>query len=175
MPKRARNKRRPRVSTESSGHAFSGRTLSGWGGRRAGAGRPRLRARHQASEPHLPRPSITIGRPILVVARFVDGLRFDIGADRRRRIANDQRRPTDIDRAVARALSLAHERGDFRILDVQVRRDAIHLVIEATDKLALARGMQGFQVSAARGINRAARRSGSVFADRYRARPRAAK
>jgi hypothetical protein len=56
-----------------------------------------------------------------------------------------------------------------------VRRDAIHLVVEANDKLALARGMQGFQVSAARGINRAAKRSGRVFADRYRARPRAAK
>jgi hypothetical protein len=107
----------------------------------------------------LPRPSITIGHAVHVVARFVDGLHTK----------------ASLDTAVARALSLTHERGDIRILDVRVRRDAIHLVVEANDKLALARGMQGFQVSAARGINRAAKRSGRVFADRYRARPRAAK
>lgn len=47
------------------------------------------------------------------------------------------------------------------------------MLVEAKDKLALARGMQGFQISAARNINtvlgpdRYRRRRGSVFADRY--------
>jgi hypothetical protein len=47
------------------------------------------------------------------------------------------------------------------------------LLVEAEDKLALARGMQGFQISAARHINTALRtdpyhrRRGPVFTDRY--------
>ena len=44
----------------------------------------------------------------------------------------------------------------------------LELIVEADDKVALARGMQGFQVSAARAINRQAGRHGAVFADRYR-------
>ena len=46
----------------------------------------------------------------------------------------------------------------------------IELVCEAADRNALARGMQGFEISAARALNRAAGRRGRVFADRYRAR-----
>lgn len=49
-----------------------------------------------------------------------------------------------------------------------VRSSRLELVVEADDKVALARGMQGFQVSAARSLNRAARRHGNVFPDRYR-------
>src|SRR5262249_34460536 len=50
-----------------------------------------------------------------------------------------------------------------------------HVLCEAEDKYALARGMQGFQISAARHINRAVsrrrreQRRGQVFADRYHA------
>lgn len=68
----------------------------------------------------------------------------------------------------------AHDRGDFRILEHQVtgRRDhddhGIELVVEAEDRVALARGMQGFQVAAARALNALAARRGTVFADRYR-------
>jgi hypothetical protein len=52
-------------------------------------------------------------------------------------------------------------------------RTHVHMLVEAKDKLALARGMQGFQISAARNINtvlgpdRYRRRRGPVFADRY--------
>ena len=49
-------------------------------------------------------------------------------------------------------------------------RSRLELIVEADDKLALARGMQGFQVSAAKSLNRAARRRGTVFPDRYRMR-----
>src|SRR6266508_1457189 len=47
----------------------------------------------------------------------------------------------------------------------------IELVVEANDRIALARGMQGFQVAAAKHLNRLRGRKGTVFADRYRARP----
>ena len=76
--------------------------------------------------------------------------------------------------AIARALDLSLARADFRIVHLGVRlraRDAqLELIAFARDRLALARGMQGFQVSAARSLNRAARRTGCVFPDRYRAR-----
>ena len=44
-------------------------------------------------------------------------------------------------------------------------------MVEASDRIALARGMQGFQVAAAKHLNRLRGRRGSVFADRYRAWP----
>ena len=137
------------------------RARNNWGGRREGAGRPRSarRARTHAhpSEPHKPRPAIAARQPLVVVARFV-------------RAVNGNH----VNGAVERALDLSRERADFEILELRVRRDAIHLVVEATDRRALARGMQGFQVSAARGINRAAKRRGTVFVDRYRANVRRA-
>jgi len=49
-----------------------------------------------------------------------------------------------------------------------VRAARLELVVEADDKVARARGMQGFQVAAARGLNAACRRRGTVFPDRYR-------
>jgi REP element-mobilizing transposase RayT len=60
----------------------------------------------------------------------------------------------------------------FRIVHISLQGTHVHLLVEAQDKAALARGMQGFQVSAARNINTALgdgvrRRRGKVFADRY--------
>jgi REP-associated tyrosine transposase len=43
------------------------------------------------------------------------------------------------------------------------------LLVEADDERALARGVQGFEISAARRLNRAVGRRGRVFADRYHA------
>jgi len=64
-------------------------------------------------------------------------------------------------------------RENFRIVHLSIQRNHLHLIVEADDKLALARGMQGFAISAAKHINSAirdrhgARRTGAVFADRY--------
>jgi hypothetical protein len=134
-----------------------------WGGARDGAGRPRAGAR--SSEPHKTRPELA--RPelarrrarVLVIARFEDAAARRVAARR-----------VDLASAIARAIELSRARADFRIVQLAARADRVELVIEATDKHALARGMQGFQVSAARGVNRAARRTGRVFVDRYRAR-----
>jgi len=51
-----------------------------------------------------------------------------------------------------------------------VRKRRLELVVEADSALALARGMQGFQVAAAKHWNRARGRTGTVFPDRYRPR-----
>jgi hypothetical protein len=71
--------------------------------------------------------------------------------------------------AFAPALARSLARTDFRIIRLAVRAREIELIVKATDARALARGMQGFQVSAARSLNRALRRKGNVFPDRYRA------
>jgi len=59
----------------------------------------------------------------------------------------------------------------FRIVHFSVQATHIHLVVEADDKLALARGVQGLAVRLARAVNRLLRRRGRVFAERYHARP----
>lgn len=72
-------------------------------------------------------------------------------------------------------MALSRARIDFRVLHFALRVGAdttqLEMIVEARDRHALARGMQGFQVSAARSLNRVARRTGRVFLDRYRARP----
>jgi hypothetical protein len=73
-------------------------------------------------------------------------------------------------RAIRRAIQTSLGRDDFRIVELEVRTTRLELLVEADDKAALARGMQGFQIAAARYLNRAARRRGPVFPDRYRAR-----
>ena len=125
-----------------------------WGGARAGAGRP---AKHAiVSEPHKRRPALSARHPVHVVARVVPALR-SFGSRRTWRA---------IERAVNRSLM----KSDFRIVHVALAHRRVELVVEADDRLALARGMQGFEVSAARAINRALHRAGCVFADRYRPR-----
>jgi hypothetical protein len=60
-----------------------------------------------------------------------------------------------------------------RRVHVSIQRTHVHMLVEAENQRALARGMQGFQISAARNINTALgvdkyrRRRGPVFADRY--------
>src|SRR5207244_3858827 len=62
-----------------------------------------------------------------------------------------------------------------RIVHFSVQGNHIHALCEATNRDALARGMQAFQISAAKAINRvrskrAGRRvTGRVFTDRYHA------
>jgi hypothetical protein len=128
--------------------------MNSWGGARAGAGRP---AKHAiASEPHKRRAVLSSRHPVHVVARVVPRLR-SFGSRRTWRAVH---------RAVARSLA----RSDFRIVQVTLVARRIELVVEADDRVALARGMQGFEVSAARALNRALGRTGCVFVDRYRPR-----
>jgi REP element-mobilizing transposase RayT len=73
-------------------------------------------------------------------------------------------------RALRTAIGRCGERAFFRIVHISVQRDHVHLLAEADGKVALARGMQGFAISAAKRLNRAiGRRKGQVFAYRYHA------
>jgi putative transposase len=126
------------------------------GGKRKGAGRnpigPRAGSRHDE------RPAVKPYHALHVVMRVVP----TVGNMRRRSIY----------KAVRDASIIAALRERFRIVHISIQRTHIHMLVEADNKLALARGMQGFQISAARNINTALRvgarrRRGKVFADRY--------
>ncbi|MCE9572631.1 MAG: transposase [Deltaproteobacteria bacterium] len=120
------------------------------GGKRPGAGRPPRGPR--SSEKHKARPPIDARHPLHVTIRACPALRL-------------RRRAGWL--AVRRALEVTYRRHDFRICHVSVQATHIHLIVEADSHVALARGMQGFQIACARRFNALARRRGAVFADRY--------
>jgi REP element-mobilizing transposase RayT len=126
------------------------------GGKRKGAGRkpkgPRAGARHDS------RPEIDEASVLHVVLRVTP----EVG---------NLRRPA-LYRALRDASLTAAMRERIRIVHISVQRTHVHMLVEAEDKEALGRGMQGFQISAARNINTAlgdkyGRRRGKVFVDRY--------
>jgi REP element-mobilizing transposase RayT len=126
------------------------------GGKRRGAGRkPKGR---RANERHAARPHFKPYHPLHIVMRVAPS----VGSLRRRKLYKAMR-----DATITAAL-----REYFRIVHISLQRDHVHLLVEAEDKAALARGMQGFTISAARHVNTALgdgkhRRRGNVFADRY--------
>jgi REP element-mobilizing transposase RayT len=58
----------------------------------------------------------------------------------------------------------------FRVVQFSVQADHLHLIAEATDRVALSRGMAGLSIRLARTINRVLGRRGNVFSDRYHSR-----
>jgi REP element-mobilizing transposase RayT len=128
------------------------------GGKRRGAGRKPKGSR--AGEQHAARPELKACHPLHVVMRVVPA----VGSLRRRKMYKALR-----DATITVAL-----RERFRIVHISLQRTHVHLLVEADHKAALARGMQGFLISAARNINTALgdgrrRRRGKVFIDRYHA------
>jgi hypothetical protein len=143
------------------------------GGKRKGAGRPKRGAR--ASERHKTRPKLSAYEPVHVVMRARPGL----GSLRSHAVFRAIKEASFTafahdDRAVRKhGASSATKRLEraFHIVHLSIQRRHIHLIVEASDRLALARGMQAFGISVARQINAALGRSGPVFADRYFPRP----
>jgi putative transposase len=130
------------------------------GGARPGAGRPKRGER--ASERHMKRPPLSKHDVVHVVIRAVR----EVGFLRRRHMY----------KAVRRALVATSARESCRIVHLNIEGSHIHLLVEASHRIALARGMQAFQISAAKHINAAlsarldSRRRGQVFRDRYHAK-----
>jgi putative transposase len=128
------------------------------GGKRTGAGRlPRGR---RAGCSHKKRPFLHERFPVHVVLRTVAA----VGNLRRRCVYHAIREAT---------ITVARREG-FRIVHLSIQRTHVHLLVEATNSAALGRGMQAFQISAAKQLNVAIskgrpgpRRRGTVFPDRY--------
>ena len=127
------------------------------GGKRKGSGRKPKGKR--AGSKHDARPVVKPTHALHVVMRVVDA----VGNLRRRSMY----------KAVRDASVVAAVRERFRIVHVSIQRTHIHMLAEAENKEALARGLQGFQISVARNINtmlgtdKYRRRRGKVFEDRY--------
>ena len=109
------------------------------GGKRRGAGRKP--AGSKSRECHAARPDFKATQPLHVVLRVVP----EIGSLRQRAMY----------KAIRDASVTALLRERFRITHISLQRTHIHMLVEAKDKTALARGMQGFQISCARNINSA--------------------
>jgi REP element-mobilizing transposase RayT len=73
-------------------------------------------------------------------------------------------------RVIRACIASGRERFGFRLIELGVQGQHLHLVCEADDARALARGMQGLSVRLARRLNRHLGRSGTLLADRYHSR-----
>ena len=133
------------------------------GGKRPRAGRPVSPGRYRASERHRTRPAITKATPVHITLRVVPQLQV--------------LRTGDTYKAIRRAMLCIYRRRDCRIVGISIEQSHVHLLVEAHDKTALARGMLALQISAAKRLNAAIskrrglsfenRRRGQVFDDRY--------
>src|SRR5262245_30344118 len=122
-----------------------------WGGARKGAGR---KPKNQvAGVSHRPRADRKARHPAHVTLKLRQHL------------------PRLRQKAEYAALRAAFVKGKnrfgFRLCHYAVLNDHLHLICEATDRVALRRGLQGLAVRIARALNKLWRRKGTVFADRY--------
>jgi REP element-mobilizing transposase RayT len=125
-----------------------------WGGKRRGAGRKPKGERAGVS--HAKRPRLCVRHPVLVTLRLREGLpslRYD-----------------DSHEVLRRAFDASSEGEAFRVVEYSAQSNHVHLIVEAQDERALARGMNGLASRIARALNRLWRRRGRVFSDRYHAR-----
>lgn len=128
------------------------KTRFAWGGHRRGAGRKRAKG---GSFGHARRPVHAERHPVHVVMKA-----------RYRSLRTQFVFPT-VRRALAEA---TRKRADFRIVQFSVQGDHLHLIVEASDRVALSRGLQGLAIRIARGVNRLVKRTGKLWAERYFAR-----
>ena len=127
-----------------------------WGGKRAGAGRPRKDGRSDKGMPHLRRPVLASRFPVHATWRMAP----TVWNLRSRRSWN----------ALAPAIYASQPDG-FRVVHFAIMGNHIHLLVEASDRVRLARGMQGLGVRIAVRMNRMmGHRRGRVVGDRYHAR-----
>jgi REP element-mobilizing transposase RayT len=123
------------------------------GGARPGAGRKRLAPR--PGVPHRTRPAHDPRHPVHVTVRAA---RLPLSL-----------RSRPVFHAVRDALACA-SRQSFRVIAFSVQADHLHLVVEADAASRLRSGLQGLAIRAAKAVNHALKRRGTVWADRYYAR-----
>jgi REP element-mobilizing transposase RayT len=129
------------------------RRRTGRGGPRVGAGRPRGKRSivHHVRREVLPRDC-----PAHVTLRV-------------RTSVPSLRRGTFV-RELRRAFRESCIRDGFRVAHFSIQRDHLHLLVEATGKQALGRGMKSIGPRVARAVQRVFRRSGPILRGRYHVR-----
>jgi REP element-mobilizing transposase RayT len=111
--------------------------------------------RARRSSPHSRRPVHAERHPVHVTMRA----RADVPS----------LRSAAIFRNLRRALA-AGSKEWFRVVHFSVQSNHVHLIVEAVSTVALSRGMQGLAVRCARAANRAMKRRGSVWDERFHGR-----
>jgi REP element-mobilizing transposase RayT len=124
------------------------------GGVRRNAGPKRLCDRDRVS--HRPRAALKKRHPLHVTLRLVPGL-----PTLRSRSTHD---------ALLDALVAASDRHGLRVIHYSAQSNHLHLICEAEDEVALARGMKALCVRVARALNFEWLRKGQVFEHRYHCR-----
>ena len=127
------------------------------GGKRPGAGRPRKDGRRgmPPGMPHLPRPAMASRFPVGVTWRMEKGV-WNLRSQRCFKV-------------IQRAMYAGGQRDDFRLVHFAVLGNHIHLLVEASDRERLMRGLQGLGIRIAKRLNQRMGRSGRVISDRYHA------
>src|SRR5574341_2318527 len=116
---------------------------------------PMKTVRRRPNVPHTTRPEVS--GPCHVVLRICRGLPW-------------LRTPKTY-RVLERCFRKCKEKKGFAIVEYSVQRDHLHLIVEASNRRKLTRGMQGLAICVAKALNRFwRRRIGRVFDDRYFAR-----
>ena len=128
------------------------------GGRRPGAGRPRTR----------PHPGL-IGKGVSHLQRAEFAARNPVHITQRMRPGVGHLRTQSRFALIQSALRDASDRFGMRVVHFSVQGNHLHLIVEADGRRALSRAMKGLAVRIAVGLNRLAKRRGTVFADRYHA------
>jgi REP element-mobilizing transposase RayT len=131
------------------------------GGKREGAGRKATRKGTWVG--HRARPWHDQNHPVHVTLRVRRGIPSLRGYELAKTITAALRRAQSTDGA------RVERRRTFRVVHYSIQPNHLHLIVEATSKTALARGMQGLASVLARRVNRKVRRRGSLFGDRYHA------
>ena len=129
------------------------RTSPTWGGARAGAGRKRGANSRMA---HTKRVEFRKSVPAHVTLR----IRSDCAS----------LRTVPIVREIERSFASGCDRPGFRLVHYSLQGNHAHMIVEADDQWALGRGMKAIGARIARAVNRIARRTGRVLADRYHMR-----
>jgi len=76
-------------------------------------------------------------------------------------------RCTEVRKVLLHAFARGKARFGFLLNHFVILKDHLHFVVEAEDRKALSRGMQGLLIRIARALNKYWRRKGKVFGDRY--------
>src|SRR6184192_4861960 len=121
-----------------------------WGGKRKGAGRKRVRER--AGVPHRTRGVLKARFPVHATWRMRKG----VWSLRTRRCFT----------ALSRSFYAGADRHGFKLVHYSVQGNHLHLMVEAKDEKALAKGMNALGVRIARGLNRVMRRRITRLRDR---------
>ena len=122
-----------------------------WGGRRKGAGRKPKG--DKAGVSHRSRAALASRFPVHVTTRLMRAL--------------PTLRSQGVYAVLCAAFAKGCERNGFRLVHYSVQGNHLHMIVEATDRACLSRGLQGLLIRIARALNRLWGRSGKVFADRY--------